>query len=89
MGTVLDRWTYMKLASVRNFLKDSSVAKWRKGLLFAALAYAVMPFDAIPDALPVIGWLDDLGVLSMAAAAVWRDVQRHSRLLEAKPTVSA
>jgi uncharacterized membrane protein YkvA (DUF1232 family) len=72
----------MKLASVRNFLKDSSVAKWRKLLLLGAIAYAVFPFDAIPDTIPVLGWLDDLGVLSIAVAAVWGDVKRHSALLE-------
>jgi uncharacterized membrane protein YkvA (DUF1232 family) len=75
----------MKLASVKNFLKDSSVAKWRKALLIGAVAYAVFPFDAIPDTIPLLGWMDDLGLLSAAAAAVWRDVKRHSQLLEAKP----
>ena len=73
----------MKLASVRNFLKDSSVAKWRKALLLGAIAYAVFPFDAVPDTLPVLGWMDDVGVLSMAVAAVWGDVKRHAAQLEA------
>ncbi len=68
----------MKLASVRNFLKDSSVARWRKALLLGAIAYAVMPFDAVPDTIPLLGWLDDVGVLSLAATAVWRDVARQT-----------
>src|SRR5262245_31029321 len=72
----------MKLASIRNFLKDSSVAKWRKLLLFGAIGYAIFPFDAIPDTIPLLGWLDDVGLLSMAVAAVWGDVKRHAALLE-------
>jgi uncharacterized membrane protein YkvA (DUF1232 family) len=72
----------MKLAAVRNFLKDSSVSKWRKALLIGAVAYALFPFDVIPDTIPFIGWLDDLGVLSLAAMAVWGDVKRHAQLLE-------
>lgn len=59
------------------------MAKWRKVLLFGAIAYAIFPFDAVPDTIPVLGWLDDLGLLSVAVAAVWRDVKRHSQLLEA------
>ena len=39
-------------------------------ILTAALLYTVAPLDAIPDLLPVVGWLDDLGLLSMAIAAV-------------------
>ncbi len=29
-----------------------------------ALLYIVSPFDIIPDWLPFVGWLDDIGVLS-------------------------
>jgi uncharacterized membrane protein YkvA (DUF1232 family) len=74
----------MRLAALRSFLKDPQVALWRKGLLVGAVLYALWPLDVIPDALPVIGWLDDVGLLSLAAAAVWADVKRHTELLQAK-----
>ncbi|MBL8949425.1 MAG: DUF1232 domain-containing protein [Myxococcaceae bacterium] len=72
----------MKFASVRNFLKDSSVATWRKALLVGAVAYAVLPFDVVPDTIPLLGWLDDVGLLALAARAVWSDVKRHALALE-------
>lgn len=38
--------------------------------LIAALAYFVLPFDAIPDVLPVLGFTDDAAVLATAIKLV-------------------
>lgn len=35
-------------------------------ILIGALAYFVMPFDAIPDVLPVLGFTDDAALLAAA-----------------------
>jgi uncharacterized membrane protein YkvA (DUF1232 family) len=35
-------------------------------ILLGALAYFVMPFDAIPDILPIIGFSDDAAMLAAA-----------------------
>lgn len=43
---------------------------WAKTTIYGALAYFVLPIDAIPDALPVVGYSDDLGILAGALAAV-------------------
>lgn len=39
-------------------------------ILGAALLYLVSPLDGIPDVVPIVGLLDDLGILSMVLAAV-------------------
>ncbi len=39
-------------------------------ILFGALAYFVMPADAIPDILAFVGFSDDVGVLTLALATV-------------------
>ena len=41
-----------------------------KATLVAAIAYFVLPFDAIPDMLPVIGFTDDAAVLAAAIKLV-------------------
>lgn len=49
-----------------------------KGVLFAALAYFVLPVDAIPDVMPLIGFTDDLAVLLAASRAVAGHIgERH------------
>lgn len=41
-----------------------------RGILLAALAYFVLPFDTIPDFIAGFGFTDDLAVLAAALGAV-------------------
>ncbi len=51
-------------------LLDAKTPLWAKGVAAAALAYFVLPIDAIPDFLPLVGLTDDLSVLTGALATV-------------------
>ena len=70
----------MVLSDLRGWLRDGSVSKWRKLMLLGALAYVVIPFDAVPDMLPVVGWLDDLGVVSLVLTATLADAKRRAQM---------
>ena len=48
------------------FLRDPMAPKTPKVLAVLAVLYVVMPADLIPDVIPIVGWLDDLGLTSMA-----------------------
>jgi uncharacterized membrane protein YkvA (DUF1232 family) len=45
---------------------DPRVPPSRKALLGIAGAYIVMPFDLVPDVVPVIGAIDDIAVMVLA-----------------------
>jgi uncharacterized membrane protein YkvA (DUF1232 family) len=64
------------------YLRDPGVAAWRKLAGAAAVAYVLWPLDIVPDAIPVLGWLDDVGILAAAAAFLVAEVRRHERRLE-------
>jgi uncharacterized membrane protein YkvA (DUF1232 family) len=34
-------------------------------LIVAALLYLISPIDAVPDVIPVVGWLDDVAIASL------------------------
>ena len=55
--------------------------------LIGALAYFVLPFDAIPDVLPVLGFTDDAAVLASAIKLVASHIRpEHRALAKAKLT---
>ena len=41
-----------------------------RGILFAALAYFIMPADVVPDVFALIGFSDDMAVLTAAFAMI-------------------
>jgi uncharacterized membrane protein YkvA (DUF1232 family) len=45
---------------------------YAKVLAAAVVAYALSPFDLIPDFIPVIGYLDDMIIVPLGIAAVLR-----------------
>ena len=45
-----------------------------RGILLAALAYFILPFDMVPDFLLFFGFTDDMAVLTAAFAAVQGEI---------------
>jgi uncharacterized membrane protein YkvA (DUF1232 family) len=50
--------------------RAATTPTWAKAIIFGALGYFILPFDAIPDFVPLLGYSDDLGMISAAALAV-------------------
>jgi uncharacterized membrane protein YkvA (DUF1232 family) len=49
-----------------------------RATLLGALAYFVMPADAIPDILPLLGFADDAGVIALAISTIGSNIlPRH------------
>ena len=58
------------------YLRDGRIPLWKKLVGLMAVVYFLSPVDAIPDFIPIVGWLDDLGVLSAAAFWMVRQVKQ-------------
>lgn len=52
------------LMALYKYLSDKYVSWHRKAIVVGALIYFIAPIDAIPDIAPLIGYLDDLGVIT-------------------------
>jgi uncharacterized membrane protein YkvA (DUF1232 family) len=74
-------WPKMKrVASKVPFARDAAAAYYcamdretpfrAKGILFAALGYFILPIDVVPDIFAVVGFTDDIAVLTAALAMI-------------------
>jgi uncharacterized membrane protein YkvA (DUF1232 family) len=68
---------------IARLLRDASVPRYVKALAVVPVLYVISPLDVLPDFLPVLGQLDDLGVVLMAMegliALCPREVVEHHR----------
>jgi uncharacterized membrane protein YkvA (DUF1232 family) len=59
---------------------DAATPTRVKGVLLAALAYFILPFDVIPDIIPILGFTDDAAVLAAAITAVAGSITDEHRM---------
>ncbi|MBQ0759852.1 MAG: uncharacterized membrane protein YkvA (DUF1232 family) [Zhongshania sp.] len=50
---------------------------WSLGSVVTALLYILLPFDAVPDIIPIAGFLDDAVVLKLCLDMVSKDLEAY------------
>jgi uncharacterized membrane protein YkvA (DUF1232 family) len=58
---------------------DKETPRHVQGALLGAVAYFILPFDFIPDMLPVLGFTDDAAVLATAIRLVASHITEDHR----------
>jgi len=64
--------------------KRNDTPQWAKNIIIGTIGYFISPIDAIPDLTPIIGYTDDIGVLSFGlvtiACYVNKEVKSQARI---------
>jgi len=66
---------------------DAETPAWAKTVIWGALGYFISPVDAIPDVTPIVGYADDLGVLTAALATTAAHI-KDEHVSKAKETLA-
>lgn len=85
----LKRDTYVLYLAVR----DPRTPWYTRAVAAAVVAYALSPFDLIPDFIPVVGYLDDLVLVPLGIALALRlvpgpvidDCRQRAQAVEGRP----
>jgi uncharacterized membrane protein YkvA (DUF1232 family) len=64
--------------------RDPETPTAAKGIMLGALAYFVLPIDAIPDILAGVGFTDDAAVIAAVVATLGANVRKRHRELAAQ-----
>jgi uncharacterized membrane protein YkvA (DUF1232 family) len=75
------------IPGIFRFFRDPSASLPGKAFVLLTIAYILFPADAVPDVIPIVGWLDDLGLAGVAFAYLHRVSGRYR--LSARPNEPA
>ena len=57
-----------RISALTKVISNKQLSVMDKAVAFGALFYLITPFDLIPDTIPVFGYVDDFGIISLGAA---------------------
>lgn len=61
----LGRRTAIRILTLYCLLMDKATPGWAKIAIVGVLGYLILPLDAIPDIVPVIGYADDMTAITI------------------------
>lgn len=51
--------------------------KWNMSIIVGTILYVLSPIDAIPDVIPVAGWLDDITIVGYALSKLSDEIKKY------------
>src|SRR3546814_20036245 len=58
--------------------------KWNLSIIAATIAYVISPLDAMPDMIPLMGWLDDATIVAYAVSKPTDEINTYKAFTQAE-----
>ncbi|CUU07147.1 Uncharacterized membrane protein YkvA, DUF1232 family [Candidatus Thermokryptus mobilis] len=65
------------LIALYKYMKDPQVPLIKKAIVIFALIYFILPLDSIPDISPIVGFLDDIGIVAMVIKYLSKEIEPY------------
>lgn len=57
--------------------------KWNLSIIAATIAYVISPLDAVPDMIPLMGWVDDATIVAYAVSKLTDEISKYKAFTQA------
>jgi uncharacterized membrane protein YkvA (DUF1232 family) len=55
------------------------ISKLNLGIIVATIVYVISPLDAVPDIVPILGWVDDIAIVGFALGRLKSEVVKYQK----------
>lgn len=59
------------------------INKWNLSIIAATIAYVISPIDALPDMVPLMGWIDDATIVAYAVSKLAGEISKYKAFTQA------
>ncbi len=63
------------ILALYRYMKSSQISFLHKSIVIAGLMYFILPLDAFPDFMPIVGFLDDIGIITALAKYLQKELE--------------
>lgn len=74
-GKIAKIWN--QVMALWKYVQDPEAPWGGKVIAIGALLYLISPLDAVPDPIPVFGFLDDVAIIATAVAKLAEDLKKY------------
>ena len=82
--SLLTRENVINIYALYKYICDKNVSYVKKVVPFGALLYFIIPTDAVPDFIPIVGLSDDIGVIAAAVIYLKQSLNEYIKIAEAE-----
>jgi uncharacterized membrane protein YkvA (DUF1232 family) len=68
---------FKHIIALKYYMMDKNVKWYKKSVVIAALVYFISPLDVMPDFVPFVGYLDDLGVIAWTIKFLGKEIRTY------------
>ena len=71
------RGLFKHILALKHYMMDKNVKWYKKSVVIAALVYFISPLDVMPDFIPFVGYLDDIGVIAWTIRFLGKEIRAY------------